>query len=89
MKRCFVIAALLHAMLADGSCGDAAAQPLKPEGEMRWALYVTLAPQWFDPGEVLGQITPFWVLYEEVIAGLRLTTATPSGAPRAATWWGR
>src|SRR5499425_2143041 len=35
----------------------------KPEGEMRWAIYVTLAPQWFDPAEVLGQITPFWVLY--------------------------
>ena len=38
------------------------AQP-KPEGEMRWALYVTLSPLWFDPGEVSGQITPFWVLY--------------------------
>jgi hypothetical protein len=36
--------------------GDVAAQPqaaaYKPEGEMRWALYVTLAPAWFDPGEV-------------------------------------
>jgi peptide/nickel transport system substrate-binding protein len=42
--------------------GDAGAQP-KPEGEMRWALYVTLAPVWFDPGEVVGQLTPFWVLY--------------------------
>src|SRR5215813_822895 len=35
----------------------------KPEGEMRWALYVTLSPLWFDPGEVSGQLTPFWVLY--------------------------
>ena len=36
----------------------------KPEGEMRWALYVTLAPSWFDPGEVTGGfLTPFWVLY--------------------------
>jgi len=35
----------------------------KPEGEVRWALYVTLAPVWFDPGEVVGQLTPFWVLY--------------------------
>ena len=34
----------------------------KPEGEMRWALYVTLSPVWFDPGEVAGQLTPFWVL---------------------------
>src|SRR5882762_9108726 len=39
------------------------ASPHKPEGEMRWAIYVTLAPQWFDPAEVQGQITPFWVLY--------------------------
>ena len=31
---------------------------------MRWALYVTLAPAWFDPGEsVVGVLTPFWVLY--------------------------
>src|SRR5262249_11084079 len=34
-----------------------------PEGEKRWALYVTLAPQWFDPGQNMGQITPFWVQY--------------------------
>jgi peptide/nickel transport system substrate-binding protein len=41
----------------------ATALPYKPEGEMRWALYVTLSPSWFDPGEVVGLITPFWVLY--------------------------
>jgi peptide/nickel transport system substrate-binding protein len=36
----------------------------KPEGEMRYALYVTLAPAWLDPGEsVVGVLTPFWVLY--------------------------
>ena len=29
---------------------------------MRWALYVTLSPAWFDPGEVVGVLTPFWVL---------------------------
>src|SRR5882672_1214139 len=45
--------------------GDATAQPTtKPDGEMRWALYVTLTPAWFDPGEVTGGfLTPFWVLY--------------------------
>jgi peptide/nickel transport system substrate-binding protein len=35
----------------------------KPEGEMRWALYVTLSPAWNDPAEVVGVLTPFWVLY--------------------------
>jgi peptide/nickel transport system substrate-binding protein len=41
----------------------AEAPSYKPEGEMRWALYVTLSPSWFDPGEVVGLLTPFWVLY--------------------------
>jgi peptide/nickel transport system substrate-binding protein len=49
-------------VVAGGGLEPAAAQA-KPEGEMRWALYVTLSPVWFDPAEVLGQITPFWVLY--------------------------
>ena len=54
---------LLCVLLAGGSVAPASAQA-KPEGEMRWALYVTLAPVWFDPGEsVVGVITPFWVLY--------------------------
>ncbi len=31
---------------------------------MRYAVYVTLAPAWFDPGESpVGVLTPFWVLY--------------------------
>jgi peptide/nickel transport system substrate-binding protein len=56
------VSTLLCVLLILGLAGTAAAQA-KPEGEMRWALYVTLSPQWFDPGEVVGQITPFWVLY--------------------------
>jgi peptide/nickel transport system substrate-binding protein len=59
----FVILTRLVCLLAVGGLpAGADAQP-KPEGEMRWALYVTLSPVWFDPGEVAGQITPFWVLY--------------------------
>src|SRR5437016_859115 len=57
----------LCALLAVSPVGEAAAQPrptpqAKPEGEMRWALYVTLSPVWFDPGEFQG-LTAFWVLY--------------------------
>src|SRR2546427_9094026 len=71
-----VVAAWLCLLLAGGPLDDAGAQPrsaqapprpeataAKPDGEMRWAIYVTLAPQWLDPAEVQGQITPFWVLY--------------------------
>ncbi|HEV8531173.1 MAG TPA: ABC transporter substrate-binding protein [Methylomirabilota bacterium] len=61
--RDFTLAVTLAcALLAGGPATDAAAQT-KPEGEMRWALYVTLSPVWFDPAEVSGQLTPFWVLY--------------------------
>src|SRR5215468_10457595 len=64
---CAVIAVSCLSVLASGLVDETGAQPrtaaYKPEGEMRWALYVTLAPLWFDPGEVAGFITPFWVLY--------------------------
>lgn len=48
--------------LAGGPTGPVTAQPM-PEGEMRYALYVTISPQWFDPGDVTGFITPFWFMY--------------------------
>ena len=53
---------VLSWLLLVGTLEGASAQT-KPEGEMRWALYVTLSPVWFDPGEVTGQLTPFWILY--------------------------
>src|SRR5262249_12297031 len=57
-----LMGAVLCALLASGLVGNAEAQA-KPEGEMRWALYVTVPPAWLDPGEVQGFITPFWVQY--------------------------
>src|SRR5438105_2415052 len=57
-----ILAGLLVAALLAGALAPAAAQTAA-EGEMRFALYVTLAPVWFDPGEVVGVLTPFWVLY--------------------------
>ena len=55
-------AGLLVVLLVAGLPRPASSQA-KPEGEMRYALYVTLSPVWFDPGEVSGQLTPFWILY--------------------------
>jgi peptide/nickel transport system substrate-binding protein len=61
--KAFVLAALLLVTLPTGALAEPRPAS-KPEGEMRWALYVTLAPAWFDPGEVSGGfLTPFWVLY--------------------------
>ncbi len=61
MKRLKHLAAA--AILAIAAALPASAQT-KPEGELRWALYVTIAPAWFDPGESApGILTPFWILY--------------------------
>ena len=34
-----------------------------PDGQMTWAIHVSLAPTWFDPAETPGVITPFMLLY--------------------------
>jgi peptide/nickel transport system substrate-binding protein len=65
---------------ASGIVAPAGAQA-KPEGEMRWALYVTLAPAWFDPAEVVGVLTPFWVLnamHDAVVKPMPGNHQTPS-----------
>ena len=61
MNRPRAWAGLLCVLLVAAPVGTATAQQ-RPQGEMRWALYVTLAPIWFDPGEI-GGLTAFWVLY--------------------------
>ncbi|HET8577968.1 MAG TPA: ABC transporter substrate-binding protein [Methylomirabilota bacterium] len=61
-KRSFALGGVLLVALLWVDVLDAPAQP-KPEGEMRFAMYVTLAPVWLDPAEVVGVITPFWLLY--------------------------
>ncbi len=73
-------ALLLAAALVLGAAGGAAAQA-KPEGEMRWALYITISPNYFDPGEVVGQLTPFWILYamhDALVKPMPGNLATPS-----------
>jgi peptide/nickel transport system substrate-binding protein len=51
----------LAASLAAGIPGAALAAG--SDGQLIWAVHVSLAPTWFDPGEVTGIITPFMVLY--------------------------
>jgi hypothetical protein len=33
-----------------------------PEGQMTWAIHISLAPTWFDPAEATGIATPFMVI---------------------------
>jgi peptide/nickel transport system substrate-binding protein len=71
---------MLVVLLLGAGLTPASAQA-KPEGEMRWALYVTLAPAWFDPAEVVGVLTPFWVLnamHDAVVKPMPGNHQTPS-----------
>jgi peptide/nickel transport system substrate-binding protein len=61
MSRHRAIAGVLAVLLVSVPVAPAWSQG-KPQGEMRFALYVTLAPIWYDPGE-LGGLTAFWISY--------------------------
>src|SRR5438309_10997720 len=63
MTRTRIVALGLVVLLLVAALGSSARAQAKPEGEMRWALYVSLVPAWFDPAEVIGVLTPFWVMY--------------------------
>src|SRR5437016_12734559 len=64
MTRFVAALVVVATVIGNAQAQPRPAPPAKPEGEMRWALYVTLAPAWFDPGETApGFLTPFWVLY--------------------------
>lgn len=84
--RYFVTLLLTACLLLVMGHGTMAQSQGKPEGEMSWALYVTLAPAWFDPGEVVGVLTPFWVLYamhDALVKPMPGNLMTPS---LAASW---
>ena len=58
--RSFLLATLALLVAIAELTGPAAGAP---EGQMTYAVHVSLAPTWFDPAETSGMITPFLVLY--------------------------
>ena len=78
-------AMLALAMLTAGPA--TAAEQTKPEGEMKWALYVTIAPAWMDPGEATqGVLTPFWILYALHDALVKPMPGNPMAPSLAESW---
>ena len=45
--------------LAGGTSTASAA----PDGQIIWAVHISLPPAWFDPAEAAGLITPYLLLY--------------------------
>src|SRR6186997_2301373 len=75
-------------VLAGAAAGVAAAAAVPrlalaagPQGQLTWAIHVSLAPTWFDPAETPGIITPFMVLYalhDGMVKPMPGNMATPS-----------
>src|SRR6266851_4526725 len=71
-------------LLALAALGLAAGVPRQavaaPQGQLTWALHVSLAPLWFDPADTQALITPFMVLYalhEAMVKPMPGTTQAP------------
>jgi peptide/nickel transport system substrate-binding protein len=79
-------AVILASAMTIGGLGSVAAQE-KPEGEMRFAVYVTLPPAWLDPGEATqGVLSPFWVLYALHDALVKPMPGEPTAPSLAESW---
>ena len=57
-----------------------------PEGQMTWAVHVSLAPTWFDPAETPGIITPYMVLYALHDALVKPMPGNPAAPSLAESW---
>src|SRR5262245_43422055 len=64
-NRSLLVRHLIVAILAIAAVPSGArwARAAGPDGQLTWAVHVTLAPTWFDPAETSGIITPYMVLY--------------------------
>jgi peptide/nickel transport system substrate-binding protein len=57
-----------------------------PEGDMTWAVHVSLAPSWFDPAETPSVITPFMMLYALHDALVKPMPGNPMAPSLAESW---
>src|SRR5438876_565570 len=56
------------------------------DGQMTWAVHISLAPTWFDPAETSGIITPFMVLYALHDAMVKPMPGNPMAPALAESW---
>ena len=76
-----VVLVVLLVLLAPG-----APRAAGPEGQITWAVHISLAPTWFDPAETPGMITPYMVLYALHDALVKPMPGQPRAAALAESW---
>src|SRR3979411_2189057 len=57
-----------------------------PEGELTWAVHISLAPTWFDPAETPSVITPLMMLYAMHDALVKPMPGNPLAPSLAESW---
>ena len=62
MTRRDLLAATAVGLVA-GAAGVPGVARAAPQGQVTWALHVSVPPTWFDPAETQALVTPFMVLY--------------------------
>ncbi len=83
MKRSRASLALALLLILGVASAPAAAPP---EGQLTFAVHVSLAPAWFDPAETPGVITPFMMLYALHDALVKPMPGNPWGTSLAESW---
>src|SRR5918912_419418 len=87
VPRCMVCVAMWVGVLLIGGVWTPLAAADKPEGEMRFALYVTISPAWFDPAQVASAGgTPFWFCYALHDALVKPMPDNPMAPSLAESW---
>src|SRR5882672_5651308 len=56
------------------------------DGQLTWAIHVSLAPAWFEPAEASGIITPFMVFYALHDAMVKPMPEKPLAPSLAESW---
>jgi peptide/nickel transport system substrate-binding protein len=78
-----IVTLLLGLLLLAGPLPEVTAAP---EGQLTWAVHISLAPTWFDPAETPGMITPYMVLYALHDALVKPMPGQPRAPGLAESW---
>jgi peptide/nickel transport system substrate-binding protein len=80
--RVLALASLVSALVGLAAVPVAAG----PDGQMTWAVHISLTPTWFDPAETPGIITPFMILYALHDALVKPMPGNPMAPSLAESW---
>src|SRR5438094_5974143 len=80
------VARLLVALAVLGATPAAPVEAAGPQGQITWAVQISLAPTWFDPAETSGIATVWMVLYALHDAVVKQLPDNPVAPSLAESW---